>query len=326
MVFDQILGQATAVETLRRGLASGRVHHAYRFEGPDGVGKELAAFALARALVCTRQPNVGCGECSACHRAGSLSEEEPHVPQHPDVVLVERGLYPASVLGRSSPETTGIGVEQVRRIVTARAAYPPYEAAHLVFIFRAAHELTASAANALLKTLEEPRPGVHFLLLTDQPRRLLDTVRSRTLPIRFGPLPDAVILKILERNGRHTEEGVARFAAGSAARALELSDTDEVARRERFVQGVLTAMAAPDLGAALEMTAGAQLERAALVRDLQWLGQHFATGARQRAVGAAAALGDATRYAEVQGSLRALERNVPPGLALEALIARLRRL
>lgn len=326
MVFDRILGQPTAVETLRRALLSERVHHAYRFEGPDGVGKELTAFALAQALVCPEKPSVGCGECSACRRAVALSTDEPHVPQHPDVVLVERGLYPPGVLGRSSPETTGIGVEQIRRIVTARAAYPPYEATRLVFIFRAAHELTANAANALLKTLEEPRAGVHFLLLTDQPRRLLDTIRSRTLPIRFGPLPDAAILEILKREGHGAEERVVHFAAGSAGRALELCDSDQVARRERFVQAVLGAALAPDLGAALELTAGGQLERAELGHDLQWLGQHFAAAVREEGGGGGRALGDANRYLEVQETLKALERNVPPALALEALIARLRRL
>jgi len=139
MGFDEVTGQATAVETLQRALASGHVHHAYRFEGQDGVGKELTAFALARALVCVRRPAEGCGECSACIRAVTLSPEEPRVPQHPDVVLIERGLYPPAVLGRTSPETTGIGVEQIRRIVTSRAMYPPHEARHLVFIFRAAH-------------------------------------------------------------------------------------------------------------------------------------------------------------------------------------------
>jgi DNA polymerase III subunit delta' len=326
MVFDRILGQPTAVETLRRALLSERVHHAYRFEGPDGVGKELAAFALAQALVCPQKPSIGCGECSACRRAVALSADEPQVPQHPDVVLVERGLYPPAVLGRTSPETTGIGVEQIRRIVTARAAYPPYEATRLVFIFRAAHELTANAANALLKTLEEPRAGVHFLLLTDQPRRLLDTIRSRTLPIRFGPLPDAALLEILKQRGHGAEERVVQFAAGSAGRALELCDSDQVARRERFVQDVLAATLAPDLGAALELTAGSQLDRAELGQDLQWLGQHFAGAARQDSVGAERALGEANRYLEVQETLKALERNVPPALALEALIARLRRL
>src|SRR5688572_24774827 len=176
MVFGEILGQSTAVQTLRRALAAGRLHHALRFEGPDGVGKERCAFALAQALVCTQRPREGCGDCSACKRAVTLSPEPPQVPAHPDVVLVERGLYPPGVLGRSGPETTGIGVEQIRRVVLSRAAFPPHEAQHLLFIFRAAHELTVSAANALLKTLEEPRPNVHFLLLTDQPRRLLDTV------------------------------------------------------------------------------------------------------------------------------------------------------
>src|SRR5688572_8454452 len=119
MVFDSIVGQPTAVETLKQALARGRLHHAYRFEGPEGVGKERVAFALAQSLVCTAGGVLGCGQCSACRRTLTLSDDEPRVPQHPDVVLIERGLYPAATLGRSSPETTGIGVEQVRRIVLA---------------------------------------------------------------------------------------------------------------------------------------------------------------------------------------------------------------
>src|SRR4051794_27344624 len=117
MVFGDVLGQSTAVSTLRRALEGGRLHHALRFEGPEGIGKELCVFALAQALVCSEQPGEGCGTCSACRRAVTLSPDAPSVPAHPDVVLVQRGLYPAGVLGRNSPETTGIGVEQVRRIV-----------------------------------------------------------------------------------------------------------------------------------------------------------------------------------------------------------------
>jgi DNA polymerase III subunit delta' len=326
MSFDAILGQDTAVQTLKRALASGRLHHAYRFEGPDGVGKERAAFALAQALVCTRQPNVGCGECAACTRAVTLSDEEPMVPRHPDVVLVERGLYPAAVLGRPSPETTGIGVEQVRRIVIARASYPPYEASRLVFIFRAAHELTPNAANALLKTLEEPRANVHFVLLTDQPRRLLDTIRSRTLPLRFGPLPDAVLGQIVAAHGLSADAGSIALAAGSARRLLDACDPEQVSQRERFVNAVLGALAAPDLGAALQLSAGEQLERGSLARDLRGLAQHFALFGRQRAGEAPEpALRSASRYREVLVALEALERNAPPALALEALVARLRR-
>src|SRR5262245_49110876 len=326
MAFDDVLGQPTAVHTLRRALSSRRLHHAYRFEGPDGVGKERCAFALARALVCEQRPLEGCGECAACRRASALSEEPPHVPLHPDVVLIERGLYPASVLGRSSPETSGIGVEQIRRLVLARAAFPPHEARHLLFIFRAAHELTISAANALLKTLEEPRPNVHFVLLSDQPRRLIDTVRSRTLPIRFGPLPDADVLEIARRAGHELTPDTLALAAGSARRALELSDPARVERRRHFVEGVLRALHAPDLGAALELAAGESAERSDLHEGLRGLAQHFAIEARTRAsTDAPGAARPAHRYREVQAAHQALERNAPPALTLEALIARLRR-
>jgi DNA polymerase III subunit delta' len=323
MVFDSILGQPTAVETLKQALARGRLHHAYRFEGPDGVGKERAAFALAQSLVCTASAPLGCGVCSACRRAVTLSEEEPQVPQHPDVVLLERGLYPAATLGRTSPETTGIGVEQIRRIVLARADYPPHEAPHLVFIVRAAHELTVSAGNALLKTIEEPRRGVHFILLTSQPRRLSDTIRSRTLPVRFGPLPESAIASILEANGR--APAAAALAEGSARRALELSDPEQLAERQQFVDGVMSALTAPDLGAALEFAAGHASDRTSLSRDLQSLAQHFALLGRQH-VGSdrARAKRFARHYAETEVARTELEKNAPPTLALETLIARLR--
>lgn len=326
MVFGDVLGQSIAVSTLRRALKGGRLHHALRFEGPEGVGKELCAFALAQALVCREQPGDGCGTCSACRRAVTLSPDAPRVPAHPDVVLVERGLYPAGVLGRSSPETTGIGVEQVRRIVLSRAVFPPHEAAHLIFIVRAAHELTVNAANALLKTLEEPRPNVHFVLITDQPRRLLDTVRSRTLPIRFGPLPDESVVELLQRHGHTATPEILALAAGSAQRAIELCEPARVERREHFVAAVLRAVDAPDLGAGVELAAAEAGDRESLTEDLRGLTQHFAAAARSSvAANAGVALRLANRHREVLVARQALERNGPPTLTLEALIARLRR-
>jgi len=120
MGFDRILGQAAAVETLERALRTGNVHHAYRFEGPNGVGKEMAAFGFAQALVCTTEPPLlqarrACGRCSACVRAVTLSSEAPCVPLHPDVVLLERGLYSPRPSGgrgpscRTSPSTKCAG-------------------------------------------------------------------------------------------------------------------------------------------------------------------------------------------------------------------------
>jgi DNA polymerase-3 subunit delta' len=207
--------------------------------------------------------------------------------------------------------------------VLARAEYPAHEASHLVFIVRAAHELTVSAANALLKTLEEPRPRVHFILITSQPRRLLDTIRSRSLPVRFGPLPESAIASILRARGQ--VDTVAALAEGSAGRALELSDPEQLAERQEFVNGVMQALAAPDLGAALEFAAGHASDRSTLNHDLQGLAQHFALLGRQHAAtDTPNAKRFARHYAETEVARTDLEKNAPPTLALETLIARLR--
>ncbi|MCL2448321.1 MAG: hypothetical protein FWD17_05190, partial [Polyangiaceae bacterium] len=102
-LLSTVRGQPAAVQTLRRALASGRVHHAYLFDGPEGVGKERAAFGLAQALVCEqRQAGTpdACGACSSCARAvprsgesGRKAGERAELPLHPDVVVLERGLY-----------------------------------------------------------------------------------------------------------------------------------------------------------------------------------------------------------------------------------------
>jgi DNA polymerase-3 subunit delta' len=320
-VFDRVLGQAPAVETLTRALERGRVHHAYRFEGPDGVGKEAAAFALAQALVCER--GNGCGECSACRRAVRFPEDEPRVPQHPDVVLLQRGLYPPSALGTSSRESIAIGVEQIRRLVIARVGFSPHEGRAMVFIVRDAHELSVPAANALLKVLEEPPSRVHFVLLTSQPKRLLDTIRSRTLAVRFGPLPESVVRSILEASGKSPD--FARAAQGSASAALALASDDDQRERTEFVDNALSATAAPELDAAIAFAATRPEDRDTLLGHLTELAQRFAVIARERVpTDPAAAEVAARRYAVVEEAKAAIERNAQPALSLEAMVSRLR--
>jgi DNA polymerase-3 subunit delta' len=306
-----------------RALVAGRVHHAYRFEGPAGVGKEKAAFALAQSLVCTTGGALGCGKCSACQRAVRIADADPAVPQHPDVVLLGRGLYPAAALGTPSRETTGIGVEQIRRLVLSRTGFPPHEGRALVFIVREAEELTQQAANALLKTLEEPAQRTHFILLTSRPNRLLDTIRSRTLPVRFGPLPVAVVASILEEHGKSTEH--AEAAEGSAAAALELSDEDASRARAEFVQGALDAASAVALDGAIVFAQTRPNERGDLRQNLLALSQQLAHDARHAlADDGTRAVTAARRYALVVETLDAIDRNGQPGLALEAMIARFR--
>ena len=134
-LLSSVRAQETALKTLDFALESDRVHHAYLFVGPDGVGKELAAFGLAQALVCERRgdaPTMGlfaaeakrvraCGECSACQRA--IPRQDLRRPMHPDVVVIERGLYAPQSIGKRTPETQEISIDQVRTLVLARSAF-----------------------------------------------------------------------------------------------------------------------------------------------------------------------------------------------------------
>src|SRR5262245_62901177 len=104
---------------------------------------------MAQALVCENGAPVGCGTCDACRRAVTLSQDEPRTPLHPDVTLVERGLYPPEILGRTRPELNEISVDQVRRLVLAHASFPPHRGRARVYLVRRAEELSVSAANEI---------------------------------------------------------------------------------------------------------------------------------------------------------------------------------
>jgi DNA polymerase-3 subunit delta' len=312
--FDHVLGQAAAVQTLQAALANGRVHHAYRFEGPSGVGKELCAMVFAQTLI------LGSSEQERAH-GFKLNHDPPHLPLHPDLVLVGRGLY-RDVIDQS--ETTGISVEQVRKVVLARVGYAPHQGQALVFIIRDAEELTVSAANALLKTLEEPRPNVHFVLLTSNPERLLDTVRSRTLPIRFGPLPDSVVEGILSSAGKPRD--LAALAQGSAELALLLADSEHMEAREQFLSSAVSAIKAQHFSEALDVAADLPKERDTLRQHLRALAQHFALAARKSlARDPSGAQTSAQHFGIVLEAVAAIERNVNPSLVVEAMLSRLRR-
>lgn len=321
MSFDQIWGQDPAIQTLTRALETGHAHHAYRFEGPLGVGKAMTAQRLARALVC-EQGGLGCEQCSACRRAMTLSEDEPRVPVHPDVVWVARGLY-RSVTGQA--EASGIGVEQIRKVVLARVGFSPHEGRALVFIVDDADELTLQAANSLLKTLEEPPPRTHFVLVTSRPNRLLDTIRSRTLPVRFGPLPEAVLSRILSERGLSAD--VAPFAEGSAALALSLAEEDSLRERQEFAAQIRAAIEARDLAPGVRFAEAQKGDRDTLKGQLTFFAQSLAVSAKEALVSAPEqAERTARRHAAVLSTLGDIERNVQTALALEAMIQRLRQI
>jgi DNA polymerase-3 subunit delta' len=214
--FPSIIGHGEVKQRLQRAVESGRVHHAYYFTGPDGVGKATTGVAFAQALNCSEAPGLGCDACQTCSRLARNI--------HPDLVRVEA-------------ETKQIKIQQIRQLED-RLAQGAHEARGLVILIDEVERLNLAAANALLKSLEEPRPGVHFVLVSAASHRVPITVRSRCQQVRFGPLADADVAAMLEeRAGLDGAEarGVARVAEGSAGRALMLVDSEEFGVWQRWV-------------------------------------------------------------------------------------------
>ncbi|NUP04937.1 MAG: DNA polymerase III subunit [Polyangiaceae bacterium] len=330
MSLADVLGQEGAVATLRRAIDEGRAHHAYRFEGPDGTGKELAAFGFAQALVCTE--GRGCGKCNACRRAVTFSTSEPHVPLHPDVILLQRGLY-ADVLraetGKKLEEKMGISVDQVRQVVLAQVGFTPAEGRARIFIIRDAHDMTPNAANALLKTLEEPRPATHFVLLTSRPDKLLPTIRSRTMPIRFAPLAPDILRTILSSKGVAADviEDAIALGEGSVSAALENVDEEMVARRKAFIEGALKAAASRNPARAVSFAEKADVDRTNAKQELLGFAAHLDRTARRIAATDPAGAGAIARgYQAVLATITDFEQaNAAPILAYSKLLITLGR-
>ena len=328
--FERVLGQDAAVGTLRRALVGGHLAHAYRFEGPEGVGKETTAFALAQALLCIQpnSPAEPCGNCRGCSRVIKFSNTPPVVPLHPDVILIQRGLYPAATIGRSTDEARDISVDQVRRLILEPLTFPPHEGTNRIIIVRDAHEMSTSAANCLLKTLEEPPAGTVFVLLTHRPGELLDTIRSRTQLIRFSALSSSILSDILARSGVDGDaaKSAIELANGSASAALLSADKELLAVRSAFVQSVLAAVEAPDMRAGIELAQKADKDRDEISASLLGLASHYSALSKREVAEQLRGVRSAESFSLVLRCINEIERNGSVGLGLESLLLRLRKL
>ncbi|MCG3128975.1 MAG: hypothetical protein CHACPFDD_03871 [Phycisphaerae bacterium] len=183
MRLSDVRHQERAISILRRALSSGRTHHAYLFDGPEGIGKELTARALAARLMCRAPAGLdACGGCPSCRLIAGGG--------HPDFVLVERGLHklhPDPAVRRR--KGLFLTVDVIRHFLIERAVLRPTQGTVRVFLIREAERMNDEAQNALLKTLEEPPGETRLLLVTAASARLLPTIRSRCQRVPFDPLP-----------------------------------------------------------------------------------------------------------------------------------------
>jgi DNA polymerase-3 subunit delta' len=203
--FSNIVGHTKLIASLKKALRTGRLAHAYLFVGPQGVGKTTTALEFAKALQCSSSRDEACEQCSACRKVRDMA--------HPDVIWLE-------------PQGRQILVDQVREL-QRRLMYKPLEGSCRVAILKDAQDLNLQAANALLKTLEEPPADTVMVLLADSESSLLPTVVSRCQKVRFGPLATEMVSGYLqERAGWDPETAAkaARAAQGSIGKALLLKE------------------------------------------------------------------------------------------------------
>ncbi len=200
----QTVGHDKATVSLERAVEDGRLSHAYLLTGPPRVGKRTLALDIARAVNCP-EPSRPCGACRQCDRITQ--------GLHADVYVV--GLLPFE--SDEARTRTAISIDQVRE-AQRMAALKPYEGAGRVFIFENTELLSEQAANALLKTLEEPPEQVTLVLLATAAELLPETIVSRCTVIRLRPLNHALVEEVLRDAHGATPELARRIARASRGR------------------------------------------------------------------------------------------------------------
>lgn len=233
---SDILGHRRPIERLWNALARDALHHAYLFEGPEGVGKHLVATRLAQAANCEDPgEDPPCGVCPSCRAiaAGTFTD------------VVEVGPDPE----RKTPIIT---VDQVREVVR-QVGYHRYNGKRRFVIVDPAEAMQASGANALLKTLEEPPEGTGFVLVANHASALLPTIVSRCQRVRFSAVPEDDVEAWLRGRGVEEAGALARASMGRPGAALTLAEGALVERGVLRDQ-VLALLGDGDLGRLFDLS------------------------------------------------------------------------
>ena len=225
-MFNGLIGNEAVKTQLTRLVSGRRVPNSLIFAGPDGIGKREFALRLARSFVCRDQ---ACGTCSPCLRSGNFQ-----LPRTDDKEAFKRIVFSEHAdVGMILPYNRSILVDAIREL-EREAYFRPYEAPSRVFLIDNADRMNDAAANALLKTLEEPAATAFISLVTSRPDSLLQTIRSRCQLIRFAPIATPEIAKFLRERGTEPADTLANCSNGSLGAAMSADAAAFTARRQEM--------------------------------------------------------------------------------------------
>ncbi|MGH7793329.1 MAG: DNA polymerase III subunit delta' [Candidatus Binatia bacterium] len=252
MGFAELIGHAKQLATLRAALANQRLHHAYLFLGPEGVGKRTVARALVQAIHCSELAGDYCGRCVNC---ASIIDGN-----HADVRFI-------ALL----PDKKEISIQQIREL-ERELRFRSFGGKRKIAIVDPAALMNAAAQNALLKTLEEPPANSLIILIAPNAGGLLPTLRSRCLRLSFAPLPRAEVAAFLQAKHSVTAKDAEFFAAmamGSIGVAVNL-DQATLAEKRKIWTGTLGALKAGDYQAAIVAAEALASSRDDALEFLRW--------------------------------------------------------
>jgi len=215
VLFKDIKGQGRAVGFLKTAIEKDTLAQGYIFLGARGTGKFTTALSFAKALNCAARGKEACGECGPCRKIESCN--------HPDLVIVRPS-------DKGAREIEIDMIRDMRYLVSLK----PYEFRTKVCIIDESDRMSPQAANALLKTLEEPPPGSVLVLIVENLSKLLPTIASRCQVIKFFPLmPDALEETLKEEYGVDMMKAryLSRLASGRLGEALRLKEGDLLERK-----------------------------------------------------------------------------------------------
>jgi DNA polymerase-3 subunit delta' len=224
-----LIGHKWAVDMLQKHIVLGTTRHAYLFAGPPGLGRRTLALRFAQALNCPTplEPGIPCGECRDCKQIASM--------QHADLTIVQ-----------ADTEGGTLKVDQIRE-ARKLLAYKPYQSKYRVALLLRFHEANDSAANALLKTLEEAPSYAVLILTADNPEQLLPTIVSRCEVLRLRPLNVNEVQQTLEDKGFEANQSrlIAHISGGRFGYARRLLESESMlAVREERLNDLQTLMSA----------------------------------------------------------------------------------